>query len=365
MPTARGSGALVSIYGSRVYYASAQYQPAPTATSKMLLLEAYTPAVCDASSAPANGGVGTCTDSLPVGSSCQPVCNSGYTASGTTTCVAAASSTGSLSPATCLAASSCNAATPPTNGLVGTCGSSLAANAMCWPECSVGYVISGPTVCGASGALSTTATCLSRPVWVSRNALPFAPYNSGQAAVVHGNYMYVAAAPPTSYLRYSALTDAWTSVTRVPRTSVYAATALMGAYVYVAAWDPSTPGPSALADTLKSSITVDGWTTARKIPTRRDLSTDGTAAGVVGNRMYVAGGRDPTAFQLNEVYTSAGDVWTTAMPLPTGRFSSCTTSKGSRIFVALGWLGPPSYALTHTLEIYSALSDSWTTGMFQ
>ena len=51
---------------------------------------------CDASSAPTNGGVGTCTSSLASGSTCQPTCNSGYTVSGTSSCTA-----GTLTAATC------------------------------------------------------------------------------------------------------------------------------------------------------------------------------------------------------------------------------------------------------------------------
>merc|ERR1719263_371548 len=41
---------------------------------------------CDASTAPANGEVGTCTDDLEVGGECQPTCNDGYTVSGTSAC---------------------------------------------------------------------------------------------------------------------------------------------------------------------------------------------------------------------------------------------------------------------------------------
>ena len=41
---------------------------------------------CDASTAPTNGAVGDCTNSLASGSTCQPTCNSGYTVSGTSSC---------------------------------------------------------------------------------------------------------------------------------------------------------------------------------------------------------------------------------------------------------------------------------------
>ena len=56
---------------------------------------------CDASSAPANGGVGDCTSALAAGTTCQPTCNSGYTVSGTSSC----STDGTLTAATC----TCNA----------------------------------------------------------------------------------------------------------------------------------------------------------------------------------------------------------------------------------------------------------------
>jgi len=64
------------------------------------------PLNCDASAAPANGGVGDCTNSLASGSTCQPVCNAGYTVSGTSSC-----SAGTLTAATC-SADSAGASTP-------------------------------------------------------------------------------------------------------------------------------------------------------------------------------------------------------------------------------------------------------------
>ena len=42
---------------------------------------------CDASTAPTNGGLGNCTDSLEIGSTCQPTCDTGYTLFGERSCV--------------------------------------------------------------------------------------------------------------------------------------------------------------------------------------------------------------------------------------------------------------------------------------
>ena len=54
------------------------------------------PRPCDASAAPANGGVGDCTASLASGSSCQPICDSGYSLFGSSSCY-----DGTLSAAVC------------------------------------------------------------------------------------------------------------------------------------------------------------------------------------------------------------------------------------------------------------------------
>ena len=140
---------------------------------------------CDASTAPTNGGVGSCTSSLATGSTCQPTCNSGYTVSGTSSCNAgtltaatcsanarrvhgshqwrrrdvhefigvwihvpadvqqytvsgtSSCSAGTLTAATCSA--NCDASTAPANGGVGTCTSSLASGSTCQPTCNSGY----------------------------------------------------------------------------------------------------------------------------------------------------------------------------------------------------------------------------------
>ena len=113
---------------------------------------------CDASTAPTNGGVGTCTSTLASGSTCQPTCNSGYTVSGTSSC-----DSGNLYAATCVR-NTCDASTAPTNGGVGTCTSSLAGGSTCQPTCNSGYVVSGVSSCSAATSSSTStlsaATCV-------------------------------------------------------------------------------------------------------------------------------------------------------------------------------------------------------------
>ena len=116
---------------------------------------AVTLATCDASAAPTNGAVGTCTSTLASGSTCQPTCNTGYTVSGTSSCY-----DGTLTAATC-SASPCDASAAPANGAVGTCTSTLASGSTCQPTCNTGYTVSGTSSC-TLGAL-TAATCSANP----------------------------------------------------------------------------------------------------------------------------------------------------------------------------------------------------------
>jgi len=59
---------------------------------------------CNAATPPENGAIGTCTDTLASGSTCQPTCNSGYVASGSSSCTM-----GTLTEATCDEATKCGA----------------------------------------------------------------------------------------------------------------------------------------------------------------------------------------------------------------------------------------------------------------
>ena len=116
---------------------------------------AVTLATCDATSAPTNGAIGDCTSTLASGSTCQPTCNAGYTVSGTSSCTL-----GTLTAATC-SANPCDASAPPANGAVGDCTSTLASGSTCQPTCNTGYTVSGTSSCLAE--TFTTAECSVAP----------------------------------------------------------------------------------------------------------------------------------------------------------------------------------------------------------
>lgn len=110
---------------------------------------------CDASTPPTNGGVGTCTASVAAGSNCQPVCDAGYVSSGVSSCAA---TEGVFTPSTCTRCS--DASIAPANGGVGTCTASLAPGNNCQPVCNTGFVSSGVTSCSATGVFTPSGCTL-------------------------------------------------------------------------------------------------------------------------------------------------------------------------------------------------------------
>ena len=108
---------------------------------------------CDASGAITNGALNDCTSSLASGASCTPTCDSGYTLSGSRSC-----SSGTLTDTAACTATPCDASAAPTNGAVGTCTNSLASGASCTPTCDSGYTLSGSRSC-SSGTLTDTVAC--------------------------------------------------------------------------------------------------------------------------------------------------------------------------------------------------------------
>ena len=72
-------------------------------TGKLRRYVARRATLCDAITAPTNGALGTCTSSLASGSTCLPTCNTGYTVSGSSSCLL-----GVLTAATCFSTVDCS-----------------------------------------------------------------------------------------------------------------------------------------------------------------------------------------------------------------------------------------------------------------
>jgi N-acetylneuraminic acid mutarotase len=104
----------------------------------------------------------------------------------------------------------------------------------------------------------------------------------------------------------------------------------------------------------------DSWRALARMPTARG----GGAAAVIDDRIYVVGGRPPGALNAFEVYDVSEDSWTVLPRLPT-RFESrnhlAAGAIGGKIYVAGGRYmgGFVESPLTDSLEVYDPLTGSW------
>lgn len=113
-------------------------------------------APCNARVNPDNGSWGNCPDSLPSGQSCQPTCAAGFTVVGEHSCFE-----GNLTEATCRPDSCAAKAQLIENGDFGDCPATLSSGQSCSPTCDTGFSVSGSHSC-LNGVL-TQATCLPNP----------------------------------------------------------------------------------------------------------------------------------------------------------------------------------------------------------
>ena len=99
------------------------------------------PDACDASTPPNHATAGDCTSHLPSGKHCTPQCDEGYVLTKNTSC-----KLGVLDASKCVPMA-CDVMSPPSDGSMGTCTSTLAHGAKCKFECDVGYRLEGDTSC--------------------------------------------------------------------------------------------------------------------------------------------------------------------------------------------------------------------------
>jgi N-acetylneuraminic acid mutarotase len=116
------------------------------------------------------------------------------------------------------------------------------------------------------------------------------------------------------------------------------------------------------ARTLAYDPALDQWTDLSPMPTARG----GGAAAVIGDQIYVAGGRSPAANAF-EVYDAGDDEWTVLPDLPQsfpGRNHLAATAIGGKVYVAGGRYDGDGFSspMTRSLDIYDPVSNGWTKG---
>lgn len=141
-----------------------------------------------------------------------------------------------------------------------------------------------------------------------------------------------------------------------------AAAVLAGRLHLVGGWNYSNTSSDSLASHGVFDPAAQAWSAAAPLATARNAA----GAAVVGDRLYVVGGRAPgirandqTSLASVEVYDPASDRWTAAPPLPTARGSLAAVALGGQIY-ALGGEGAPG-TVSGAVERLDPFRGIWTT----
>jgi N-acetylneuraminic acid mutarotase len=136
------------------------------------------------------------------------------------------------------------------------------------------------------------------------------------------------------------------------------AAAVIGNLIYVAGGRPPRGADFAVYDALNNQ-----WTTLPNLPTARNH----LAACAIDGKVYVAGGRIQAGFSspmtnVLEMYDPASSLWSTRAPMPTTRGGINGIAAGGCFFV-WGGEGPTGPAnpngMFNQMEMYSAAQDRW------
>jgi N-acetylneuraminic acid mutarotase len=102
---------------------------------------------------------------------------------------------------------------------------------------------------------------------------------------------------------------------------------------------------------------TSNWTARAPMPTARSAG----AAAVIGNLIYVAGGRPPRGSDF-AVYNVINNQWTTLPNLPTARNHLAAGAIDGKVYVVGGRLGAGfTSEMTAVLEVYDPLTTTWST----
>ncbi|SPE36840.1 conserved exported hypothetical protein [Candidatus Sulfopaludibacter sp. SbA3] len=99
--------------------------------------------------------------------------------------------------------------------------------------------------------------------------------------------------------------------------------------------------------------TTNSWSLGSPMPTPRQ----GPFTGVIGSKIYVAGGVRNNAFlTVNEIYDTTTNTWSTGAPMPTGRWLGASAVVNN-IFYAMGGGGGNAAVV----EAYDPATNTWST----
>jgi DNA-binding CsgD family transcriptional regulator len=193
--------------------------------------------------------------------------------------------------------------------------------------------VSTPSPTATVGA--TTNSSLQR--WKSRAPLPIP--RRGMGLVAYGGQVYVlggesAEGVIASVERYDPQADGWNSLADKPHAVADVAAALVGDQIYVPGGRTPSGSPSALVEVYSPESNT--WENKAPLPT----ALSGYALVALEGKLYLFGGWDGSTY-LDSVceYDPAEDAWTPKTPMPTARAYAGAAVVDGKIYVIGGYDG--------------------------
>jgi N-acetylneuraminic acid mutarotase len=127
--------------------------------------------------------------------------------------------------------------------------------------------------------------------------------------------------------------------------------------LYLIGGQTDADNPSYTNTVFEYNPGTSNWTAKAPMPTARSAG----AAAVIGNLIYVAGGRPPRGQDL-AVYDTVNNQWSTLTNMPTARNHLAAAAIDGKVYVAGGRLGSGfTSPMTNALEVFDPALGRWST----
>lgn len=230
------------------------------------------------------------------------------------------------------------------------------------------YAVGGEVLSIGQGQLATLEVYdPASNTWQTRSPAPHTKSAAAVAAIdgklyVTGGFI-ASGAPDAATDIYDPATDTWSSGAPMPTPRGGAAAAVVDGILYVIGGLNATGQISTTYQTVEGyNPTSNTWLTGSLMPTPRFAA----AAGVIDGLIYVAGGEKTIGatgaqlFATLEVYNPRTDTWSTKSSMPLPRRFAAAGVIDDRLYVA-GGVTPDGE--TNAVLIYHPQADAWTASV--
>jgi N-acetylneuraminic acid mutarotase len=187
--------------------------------------------------------------------------------------------------------------------------------------------------------------------WSTRRSLPVNYAWGNGASFINGRLYLSGFGSAARFYMYDPATDRWTRKADLPMGQLYGSQGVINGQLYVytgGTW------PVGLA---RYNPTTNTWKMLAAPPL---LNGAAAASGVIGGRLYIAGGNwDYTPVSNTWVYDPATNAWSARAPMPVVLTDLASAVIDKKLYVAGGatcssWCGG-----ARTLQVYDPVTDTW------